>query len=220
MLEFLTMGIRELLGQASGPSGFGSSFGRSVVDNGSELGRILYVGHGKDKLATKSGSRIFDDATQMRAAGFELFCSDPTKLQAEDSSVLSIHCRAVSMALATHLGMFCARFFRNENNKSDFNRAMGKATAEKLNESSSEVTVEMFKRYAYMSLPSALKFVNKDIPGEGDLLGFYLNEVAKNCTAYSIGFQRSGAQGFAVLSVALMEQTISKFEEALAKFGW
>jgi hypothetical protein len=214
------MGLRDLLGQAAGPSEFGSTFGRSVVENGFALGRTLYLGHGIDKSTSTSGSRIFADAIQMHSAGFDLYCSDPTNLPAEDSSALSIHCRAVSMALATHLGMFCSRYFSKQDSKSAFNRAMGSGTAEKLRQLNSDVTVELFQRYTHMTIPSGLKFVNKEIPGEADLLGFYMNEAAKTSSTCTIGFQRTGILGFAALSVALMDQTITAFEDALAKFHW
>ena len=214
------MGLRDLLGQAAGASAFGSTFGRSVVENGSALGRTLYLGHGIDKSTSTSGSRIFDDVTQMRSAGFDLYCPDPEKLPTEDSSVLSIHCRAASMALATHLGLFCSRYFSRQENKSDFNRAMGRSTADKLRQLNSGVTVEIFQRYTQMDIPTGLKFVNEEMPGEGDLLGFYMNEVARNSSVYTIGFQRKGILGFAVLSVTIIEQTTASFENALAKFHW
>jgi hypothetical protein len=76
------------------------------------------------------------------------------------------------MALATHLGFFCSRYFSKESNKSDFNRAMGSGSAEKLRQSNSGVTVEIFLRYTKLELPSGLKFVKNEIPGEGDLLSF------------------------------------------------
>ena len=170
------MGLRDLLGKAAGASAFGSTFGRSVVENGAALGRTLYLGHGLDRSTSAPGSRIFDDAAQMQSAGFDLYCPDPTQLPPEDSSVLSVHCRAVSMALATHLGLFCSSHFRRQENKSDFNRAMGSGTAEKLRQLNSGVTVEMVQRYTQLNIPiipTGLKFVSEEMPGGGDLLGFY-----------------------------------------------
>ena len=38
------MGIMDLLGKASGASGFGSAFGRSVFDNGLALGKAVEAG--------------------------------------------------------------------------------------------------------------------------------------------------------------------------------
>ncbi len=214
------MGIKDFLARASGPSGFGRTFGRSTVENGSELGRTLYLGHGIDKSAARSGSRLFDDAAQMRAAGFELYCPDPaTKPPAEDLSVLSIHCRAIGMAFATHLALSCARFFKSGENKSAFNRAAGQGTRDRLIELNRGVTVEIFKQYTYMKLPE-LELLNQEAPGQDDLLGFYLSELAKTLPTYSVGFQRTGALGFAAPSVSLMNQTVTGFESALSKFRW
>lgn len=121
-------------------------------------------------------------------------------------------------AIATHLGMFCATFFSRENNKSDFNRAMGAGTGDKLRESKIGITVELFQRYMAIRIPAGLKFVNDEVPGEGDLIGFFMGEVVKRCATYPIGFQRSGHIGFGKPALRLMNDTIKGFEDAIAKF--
>jgi hypothetical protein len=215
------MGLMDFLGKASGASGYGSAFGRSVFDNGLALGKTLYIGHGTDKSASPAAARLFENAEAMRSAGFELYCPDLEKWRPVDTSgALTIHCCAAGMAIASHLGMFCSRYFSRESNKSDFNRAMGAGTGDKLRQSGDGITVELFQSYMNITIPAGLKFVNSDAPGEGDLVGFYLNEVVKRCATYPIGFQRSGPLGFGPPAVALMDDTIKGFEDALAQFHW
>lgn len=215
------MGIMDLLGRASGASGFGSAFGRSVFDNGLALGKTLYIGHGADRSASPAAAKLFENADAMRSAGFELYRPDLEKWKPVDTSAtLTIHCCAASMAIASHLGMFCSRYFNRESNKSDFNRAMGAGTGDKLRQSGDGVSVELFQSYMNIPISAGLKFVNSDVPGEGDLVGFYLNEVVKRCATYPIGFQRSGPLGFGPPAVALMDDTIKGFEDALARFRW
>ncbi len=215
------MGIVDLLGKASGASGFGGAFGRSVFENGLALGKALYIGHGTDKSASPAAAKFFENAEAMRTAGFELYCPDLEKWRPVDTSAtLTVHCCAASMVIASHLGMFCSRYFKRESNKSDFNRAMGAGTGDKLRQSGGEITVELFQSYMKIMVPTGLKFVNNDVPGEGDLVGFYLNEVVKRCANYPIGFQRSGPLGFGAPAVALMDDTIKGFEDALARFHW
>lgn len=214
------VGFRDLLAQASGTSGFGSAVGRSVVINGTELGNVFYLGHGTGQAGLAVGSRMFDTADEMQRAGFKLYCSNSTrKPDSQDSSALSVHCRAASMGIATQLGLLCSGFFKKEDNRGAFNRAMGAATAERLNEISGDVSVDLFKDYAYMRIPAGLKLINKEAPGEGDLIGFYLDAVAKE-SAVALGFQRSGPLGFSEPASTLVDQTISRFEDALAKFRW
>jgi len=47
-----------------------------------------------------------------------------------------------------------------------------------------------------------------------------MNEVAKRCATYPVGFQRSGALGFGKSAIALMNDTIKGFEDAIARFHW
>jgi hypothetical protein len=215
------MGIMDLLGKASGVSGFGSAFGRSVFDNGLALGKTLYIGHGTNKATSGAEAKFFNDSHEMRSAGFELYCPDLDNWRPVDlSATMKIHCCAASMAIASHLGIFCSRYFSRESNKSDFNRAMGAGTGDKLRQSGDRITVELFQSYMNTAIPAGLKFVNSDVPGEGDLVGFYLNEVVKRCASYPIGFQRSGPLGFGPPAVALMDDTIKGFEDALARYRW
>lgn len=215
------MGIMDLLGKASGASGFGSASGRSVFDNGLALGKRLYIGHGTDKATSGAMARFFNDSDDMRSAGFALYCPDSESLQSVDlSATMAIHCCIASMAIESHLGMFCASYFRRESNKRDFNRAMGAGTGEKLRQSKDGMTVELFQSYMALPIPNGTKFVNEDVPGEGDLVGFYLNEVTKRCAAYPVGFQRGGMLGFGEPAIALMNDTITRFEGAIAKFHW
>ena len=126
------MEIMDLLGKASGASGFGSAFGRSVFDNGLALGKTLYIGHGTNKATSWAGAKFFNDSDEMRSAGFELYCPDLENWKPVDlSAAMTIHCCVASMAIGSHLGMFCARYFKRESNKSDFNRAMGAGTGDK-----------------------------------------------------------------------------------------
>lgn len=211
----------DLLGKASGASGFGGAFGRSVYDNGLALGKTLYIGHGTDKSSSPATAKFFETAETMRSSGFELYCPDLERWRSVDTSAtLTIHCCAASMAIASHLGMFCSRYFNRESNKSDFNRAMGAGTGDKLRQSGDGIAVELFQSYMNTATPAGLKFVNSDVPGEGDLVGFYLNEVVKRCASYPIGFQRSGPLGFGPPAVALMDDTIKGFEDALARYRW
>jgi hypothetical protein len=215
------MGIMDLLGKASGASGFGSAFGRSVFDNGLALGKTLYIGHGIDKSTTRPAAKMFNDSVEMRAAGFELYCPDlATNKPVDTSATMFIHCCAGSMAIASHLGIFCSRFFNRESNKSDFNRAAGAGTADKLRQANNGITVELFQSYMALTIPNGLKFVNENVPGEGDLVGFFMNEVVKRCATYPVGFQRSGPLGFGKPALALMNNTVSGFEDALEKFHW
>jgi hypothetical protein len=182
------MGIRELLGRASGPPGFGSAFGRSVVENGLGIGKTLYLGHGRCKSGSDGIARIFENSERMIAAGYELYCPDVTNRPAmEDSSALSVHSRTIGIALATHLAIFCSRFFKDEDNKSAFNRSLGQSTSDELHRMNCGVTVELFKKYTYMSLPAPLKLVNKEAPGRDDLLGFYLEQMATNISPIPLG---------------------------------
>lgn len=215
------MGLMDLLGRASGASGFGSAFGRSVFENGFALGKSLYVGHGTFEYAPSAAAKFFRDSIEMRMEGFELYREDLNKSRPVDlSTPLAIHCCTASMAIASHLGMFCSGFFQSQSNKSDFNRAMGAGTADKIRQSGGGVTIELFQIYMHAPIPAGLKFVNKDVPGEGDLIGFYMNEVVKRCATHVIGFQRLGPLGFGPSAVALMDDTIKGFEDALAKFHW
>lgn len=213
------MGIMGLLGKASGASGFGSGFGRSVFDNGLVLGKTLYLGHGMNKASSGAVAKFFNDSDEMRSAGFELYCPDLENSKPMDlSATMMIHCCVATMAIGSHLGMFCARYFRRESNKSDFNRAMGAGTGDKLRQSKSGVTVELFQSYMALPIPTGTKFVNQSVPGEGDLVGLFMNEVAKRCATCPVGFQRAGTLGFGQLAIALMNDTIKGFEDAIAKF--
>jgi len=116
--------------------------------------------------------------------------------------------------------MFCARYFKRESNKSDFNRAMGAGTGDKLRQSKSGITVELFQSYMALPISSGTKFVNESAPGEGDLVGFYMKEVVKHCATCPVGFQRTGNLGFGQPAIALMNDTIKGFEDAIAKFHW
>jgi hypothetical protein len=215
------MGFMDLLGKASGASGYGSAFGRSVFDNGVGLGKRLYLGHGTDKSGSPAGAKMFEDTLALHVAGFELGCLDLDKeLTADPQTPLKIHCCIASICVASRLGMMCSGFFKKESNKSDFNRAMGAGTGEKLRQAQDGITVELFQSYMAVSVPSGLKFVNKDAPGDGDLVGFYVNEAVKRCATYPIGFQRSGPLGFGNPALALMDDTIKRFEDALATYGW
>jgi hypothetical protein len=69
-------------------------------------------------------------------------------------------------------------------------------------------------------IPAGLKFVNDKVPGEGDLVGFFMGEVVKRSATYPVGFQRSGSLGFGKPALSLMNDTITGFENALAKFHW
>jgi hypothetical protein len=60
------MGLMDLLGEASGASGFGGAFGRSVFDNGLALGKTMYIGHGTDKSASFAVAKFFESAEAMR----------------------------------------------------------------------------------------------------------------------------------------------------------
>jgi hypothetical protein len=215
------MGIMDLLGKASGASGFGSAFGRSVYDNGLVLGRTLFLGHGTNKSSSEPIAKMFEDADAMRSAGFELFCPDVDGWKPVDkSNLLANHCGIAGMAIAAHLGMFCATFFSRDNNKSDFNRAMGAGTADKIREVKGGITVELLQTYMAIRIPAGLKFVNDKVPGEGDLVGFFMGEVVKRSATYPVGFQRSGSLGFGKPALSLMNDTITGFENALAKFHW
>jgi hypothetical protein len=133
-------------GKAAGAAGFGGAFGRSVFDNGLTLGKTLYIGHGTDKSASPAAAILFENAETMRSSGFELYCPDLEKWRPVDTSAtLAVHCCAASMSIASHLGIFCSRYFNRESNKSDFNRAMGAGTAEKLRQSREGITVELFQ---------------------------------------------------------------------------
>ena len=215
------MGIMDLLGKASGASGFGSAFGRSVFDNGLALGKTLYIGHGTNKATSGAVAKFFNDSDEMRSAGFELYCPDLENWKPVDlSATMTIHCCVASMAIGSHLGMFCARYFKRESNKSDFNRAMGAGTGDKLRQSKDGITVDLFQSYMALPIPNGTKFVNESVPGEGDLVGFFMNEVAKRCTTHPVGFQRAGTLGFGKSAIALMNDTIKGFEDAIAKFHW
>jgi hypothetical protein len=116
--------------------------------------------------------------------------------------------------------MFCARCFSRDSNKSDFNRAMGAGTGDKLRQSNNGITVELFQSYMALPIPNGTKFVNETVPGEGDLVGFFVSEVVKRCATYAVGFQRSGPLGFGKPAIALMNDTIKGFEDVIAKFRW
>jgi hypothetical protein len=215
------MGIFDLLGKASGASAFGSAFGRSVFDNGLALGKVLYIGHGTNKATSGAFAKFFNNSEEMRSAGFELYCPDLEDLKPVDlSATMTVHCCVASMAIGAHLGMFCARCFNRENNKSDFNRAMGAEVADKLRQSKNGITVELFQRYMGLQIPTGTKFVNDSVPGEGDLIGFFMKEVVKSCVTYPVGFQRAGSLGFGKSAIALMNDTVKGFEDAMAKFHW
>lgn len=215
------MGITDFLAKASGPSGFGSAFGRSVYENGMVLGKTLFMGHGKNRSSSEMVARMFEDGDAMRAAGFEQFCSDVKDWNPEEEvNHLAEHCCVAGMAIAAHLGMFCATFFGRDSSKSEFNRAMGAGTGDKLRESRNGITVELFQSYMAIRIPAGLKFVNDKVPGEGDLIGFFMGEVARRCATCPIGFQRSGPLGFGKPALRLMNDTIKSFEDAIARFRW
>jgi hypothetical protein len=215
------MGIMDLLGKASGASGFGSAFGRSVYDNGMVLGKTLFMGHGTNKSSSEPIAKMFEDADAMRSAGFELFCPDVDNWRPlEESNLLANHCYVAGMAIAAHLGIFCATFLSRESNKSDFNRALGAGTADKIRAVKSGITVELLQSYMAIRIPAGLKLVNENVPGEGDLVGFFMGEVVRHCATYPIGFQRSGVLGFGKPALSLMNDTIKGFEDAIAKFHW
>jgi len=215
------MGIMDLLGKASGASGFGSAFGRSAYDNGMALGKTLYMGHGTNKTSSEPIAKFFEDADGMRSAGFELFCPDLENWRpVNESNMLVNHCCIGGMAIAAHLGMFCATFFSRESNKNDFNRAMGAGTADKIRGVKGAITIDLLQTYMAIRIPAGLKFVNNEMPGEDDLVGFFMGEVVKRCATHPIGFQRSGALGFGKPALSLMNDTIKGFEDAMAKFHW
>jgi hypothetical protein len=215
------MGIMDLLGKASGASGYGSAFGRSVLDNGLALGKTLYIGHGTNKATSGAVAKFFNDSDEMRSAGFDLYCPELENWRPVDmSATMTIHCCVAGMAIGSHLGMFCARYFSRDSNKSDFNRAMGAGTGDKLRQSNNGITVELFQSYMALPIPNGTKFVNETVPGEGDLVGFFMSEVVKRCATYAVGFQRSGPLGFGKPAIALMNDTIKGFEDVIAKFRW
>ncbi|MGO8720444.1 MAG: hypothetical protein ACLQMO_14710 [Acidobacteriaceae bacterium] len=196
--------------------------GRAVIDNGLAFGRTLYLGHGVDKSASNSGCRIFDGAEDMRKAGFELYCSDPTNMPPmEDQSDLSLHCRVAGIALATHLAIaLSSGFFKNQEHRSAFNRSMGQASRDKLIELDSGITIELFTHYIHLQDPSVNIVLNQELPGSGDFLGMYLNEAAKHSPNGSVGFQKSGILGFEDMSSALLQETATSLQAATARFGW
>ena len=215
------MGIMDLLGKASGASGFGGAFGRSVFDNGLALGKTLYIGHGTDKATSGAVAKFFNDSDEMRSAGFELYCPDQENWKPVDlSATMTIHCCVASMAIGSHLGMFCARYFSRESNKSDFNRAMGAGTGDKLRQSNDGITVGAVSKLYGTSNSQWNQICERERSWRRRPCGVLYERSGETLCNLSSWIPKGGTLGFGKPAIALMNDTIKGFEDAIAKFHW
>jgi hypothetical protein len=138
------------LGRAAGAGAYGGSVGRSAVQNGIELGRLLYLGHGISVESASGGVLICEDAEEMRAKGFNPYWSDiSTKPAAEDKSQLSIHCRVAAVALASKLatGAAAACFSNPAKNNQEFCVALWGGIRQAITDLNSELNFGLVEIY-------------------------------------------------------------------------
>jgi hypothetical protein len=214
------MGVKDWLATAAGPSGFGSAFGGSVIENGIALGRWLFLGHGS--CQGESSAWIIEDDREMLAEGYQLYCDDPENLPpAEDDSELSLCSRAVGIAFAARLAMNAAsNYFRGLPNRDEFNRAMGARVREELQAHEPGVSVDLVLHYSRLPVPNVMRVLNLEKPGDNDVFGELLREVATRITGRAIVFRRRGPLGFDLIVVPLGQETVLGIHSAVEKRGW
>jgi len=216
------MGISDLLGRAAGAGAYGRVVGRSAVQNGIELGRVLYLGHGFSAENPSGGVLLCEDAEEMRTKGFETYWSGvSTKPAAEDKSELSVHCRVAAVALASKLATgAAAAFFSNPaKNNREFCVALWGGIRQAITDLNSELNFSLVEIYLGLSGGDA-KVITPSLPGSNDVFGIHLSEVAKRVSGKAIAFQRSGELGFGKSALDLMQDTFEKIHEAAVKYRW
>jgi hypothetical protein len=214
------MGLRDFLGKKAGASGYGSILGRSAVENGIAIGRIIYLGHGTRDSDTTSTYRVFDSAEQMQTEGFALYCHDELhRPPAENQSELSVHCRAAGIAYATQVATSPAWSFSTLN-REEFLINMERTIWTTLTELNTGVQPILFHHYTNLRGPGYSKLLNLESPGTGDVLDLYLSEVSKHSFSQSVGFLRFGTLGFGEIVTELKKQTAEKMCAAKIKYGW
>jgi hypothetical protein len=215
------MGVKDWLARRAGPSGFGSAFGASVIENGVALGRWLFLGHGSCQCA--SSEWIVEDDREMIANGYQLYCNDPENLpQAEDDSELSLCSRAAGVAFAARLATNAAsNYFRELSNREEFNRAMGARVKEELQARESGVSVDLVLHFSRLLLPpNVTRVLNLEKPGDNDVFGELLREVATRISGRAVAFRRRGPLGFDIIVVPLGQETVLGIHSAAEEHRW
>jgi hypothetical protein len=216
------MAIMDFLGRAAGVGAYGGVVGRSAVQNGIELGRALYLGHGISAESSGGGVLICEDIEEMRAKGFAPYCSDTLTMPAtEDRSQLSIHCRVAAIALASKLatGAAAACFSNPARNNQEFCLALWGGIRQGVTDLHSELNFGLVETYLRLG-GGDTKVVTPALPGSNDIFGMHLAEVAKHASSKAVAFQRSGPLGFGKIVLDLVQDTIQKIHEASVKYRW
>ena len=213
------MGLKDWLAKNTvGVAGYGDTLGREVVTNGIALGRTLYLGHGT--RPTASDIVVFEDGNHLVAEGFTLYCRDPLHSPPnEDTSTLSAHTRYAGVAFAAFCTFTAASNFMKADNSSTFARSLGSSTYAALRNLG--MSTDVLTRYNDLVKASgAIKTLNMEEPGTGDLLSVFLREASKQNEGGAVGFQRSGILGFDLIVVPLARETVKLIAAATQKFGW
>jgi hypothetical protein len=213
------MGLKDwLVKNTLGVTGYGDALGREVVTNGIALGRTLYLGHGTRPMACDAF--VFEDSNHLVAEGFTLYCPDPLHSPPnEDTSPLSLHTRCAGLAFAAFCTFTAASNFMKTDNSSAFARSLGSSTYAALrNLGMSTALLDHYNDLVKAS--GALKTLNIEKPGTGDLLSMFLREASTQNGGGAVGFQRSGILGFDLIAVPLARETVKLVAAATKKFGW
>jgi hypothetical protein len=108
-----------------------------------------------------------------------------------------------------------------EANAGMFCRSMGDVTPTELNRLNSGMTPDLLTHYNVLPRPAEFtRLLNPENPGSEDLLGVFLEEVAKHGRGRAVGFQRRGSLGFEAIAVPLAQETMRAIQAAAQKFGW
>lgn len=215
------MGLKKWMAKnLAGVSGYGNTLGREAVKNGLALGRILYLGHGT--RPTSSAPFIFEDSSEMQAAGFAPYCTDPmNRPPLEDASELSKHILVVGTVFASACTYTAAFNYMKEANASSFTRSMGDSVRTELDKMSSGIPSDLLNHYNKLPRPAGItQVLNLENPGTNDLLAVLLEEAVNQSGAGAVGFQRSGVLGFDLIAVPLARETVKMVMAATRQFGW
>lgn len=215
------MSLKDWLAKGvSGVSGYGEAMGREAVRNGLAVGRVLYLGHGI--RTNRSDIFIYENADELKAAGFGLYCRDNLQRPpAEDYSSLSVKARACGVAFAVQCCVIAAQNFMQPSNAASFNRGLGAGNRQEFENQRCPVTSDMVLEYLRLPRADGLsKVLNFDNPGSGDLLGVFLETLTHEANDRAVAFPKTGVLGFDTAVVPLGTETVQSISAAARKFGW
>ena len=223
------MGMKDwFAGKIAGPQGYGDALGRQAREGGSALGNLVFISHGvgPDDGATV----IFDSEVDMERAGFKPRFTQITELDLDsltnEEQLLFKSLQTAMIAFTFTVNSNAASQNMSRDNTSKFRSGLVPSLTQAMVESGLFDSVETAKAeiLSYITSLDSVRIstvFNMERPASGDVLEHFIIRAVKISGArFQYGFARTGLNGFDVVAVPLVKETLASIFGATKQYKW